>query len=661
MDKNKCTSCGEAPKCSCKNKEFTKAVIEINNPEETITLMRKVVIPASMGDDTTVPPTVGKYKNVLLYYEANSKSYLYSSDGIPTLLANGLTDYEQAVNLPQINGVELIGNKTLNDLGVKVYFFDAVSDMKASADLINGDYVKTYGYYAKNDEGGAFYKISSTAPSGYYETLNSGLYAELIIEDAMNVKQFGAKGDGISDDTTAIQTALDNCLNIDVPTGTYMINALTKINLNSNNRLRLDNDATIKAITNDATSYAVLWLEDVTNVEISGGTIEGDRLTHTGSTGEWGHCIRLLNACDEIYIHDINLINAWGDGLDVKTTGSVRTARVHVNNARRNGYSIAAVNKFTSTDDFIENTNGTAPECGVDVEPDDATQIPYNVVFNNLTTKNNNRSGISVHLGKANQTMANVRINNLRSDGDNRGFLADSTDLAYGEVTVVDPLITNSVSNGIYLQVDGNGVNYRIIRPVVTKYGVTSSSSSGIYLNNDVGDAGNVVITEPTVTLPVGETTTELAVNIAHGSSGVWKNVQIIDPLDFDGRYINFNNSGNANVKITDRFEVLVKDRDSNYNIGNQLFCTNTSYNYTANRKITILDTTSFPDKAEIRFINTGDYQMQVYFKNQYIYPLSTVADKTVTLGDKGASLVVRRNGSDSWTVLSQSGTITTN
>lgn len=114
MDKNKCSSCGET-KCSCKNKEFTKAVIEIDNPEQ-ITLMRRVAIPASMGDDTTVPPTIGKYHNVLLYYEANSKSYLYSSDGIPTQLVNGVTDYEQAVNLPQINGVTLLGDKSSADL-----------------------------------------------------------------------------------------------------------------------------------------------------------------------------------------------------------------------------------------------------------------------------------------------------------------------------------------------------------------------------------------------------------------------------------------------------------------------------------------------------------------------------------------------------------------
>ena len=78
-----CTACGEKPKDTAK--DFTKAVIEITNPE-TLVLLRKVVIPTSMGDDTDVPPAIGKYKNVILQYEANGHIYLYSSDGIPTAI-----------------------------------------------------------------------------------------------------------------------------------------------------------------------------------------------------------------------------------------------------------------------------------------------------------------------------------------------------------------------------------------------------------------------------------------------------------------------------------------------------------------------------------------------------------------------------------------------
>lgn len=94
-----CNACGEKPKDTAK--DFTKAVIEINNPE-TLVLLRKVVIPASMGTEEQVPPAIGKYHNVILYYEANKHTYLYSSDGIPTLLE---TDIPQEV-LDKIDQLE---------------------------------------------------------------------------------------------------------------------------------------------------------------------------------------------------------------------------------------------------------------------------------------------------------------------------------------------------------------------------------------------------------------------------------------------------------------------------------------------------------------------------------------------------------------------------
>lgn len=175
-----CEFCEDKPK-KC-NKDFTRTVVEIDNPEQ-ITLIRKVTVPASMGDDTTMPPVVGKYHNVLLYYEANQKSYLYSSDGIPTLLANGLTDYEQAVNLPQINGVTLMGDKASAELGLQsaltagdgieiendtlsisnieqyAHFFDTVADMHNSTNLSDGDFAKTCGYLRRGDGVYNIYKI----------------------------------------------------------------------------------------------------------------------------------------------------------------------------------------------------------------------------------------------------------------------------------------------------------------------------------------------------------------------------------------------------------------------------------------------------------------------------------------------------------------------
>lgn len=52
------------------------------------TLFHKVIIPAAVGDETTDPPLPGKYRNVLLVYETTENAYLYSSDGIPTLISD---------------------------------------------------------------------------------------------------------------------------------------------------------------------------------------------------------------------------------------------------------------------------------------------------------------------------------------------------------------------------------------------------------------------------------------------------------------------------------------------------------------------------------------------------------------------------------------------
>lgn len=82
-----CTSCGDKPKGSSKG--FPRAVVEINNPESLV-LLRKVVIPVSMGTEEDVPPAIGKYFNVLLQYESNGHIYLYSSDGIPTAIESNV-------------------------------------------------------------------------------------------------------------------------------------------------------------------------------------------------------------------------------------------------------------------------------------------------------------------------------------------------------------------------------------------------------------------------------------------------------------------------------------------------------------------------------------------------------------------------------------------
>ena len=120
--------------------------------------------------------------------------------------------------------------------------FNSVDEMKNSVNLINGSFAETYGFYSVNDGGKAKYKIREIIENETIDeitviSLENNLVAELIIENEMNVKQFGAKGDGINDDTLAFQTALNNCNIVFVPETLEYYKINNTLNLNSNSKI----------------------------------------------------------------------------------------------------------------------------------------------------------------------------------------------------------------------------------------------------------------------------------------------------------------------------------------------------------------------------------------------------------------------------------------
>ena len=81
--------------------------------------------------------------------------------------------------------------------------FDSVADMKAFAGLQLGAKVRTLGYYAPGDGGGNDYEIvaagTGTDDGGSFIDLSgSGLQAKGLFGATVNVKQFGAVGDGVT-------------------------------------------------------------------------------------------------------------------------------------------------------------------------------------------------------------------------------------------------------------------------------------------------------------------------------------------------------------------------------------------------------------------------------------------------------------------------------
>ena len=120
-------------------------------------------------------------------------------------------------------------------------WFDNVAAMRAAIGLAVGMTAGTKGYYAINDGGGAVYNIrvatstdTSDIDGGLIILLNKGLVAELITDTTYNIRQFGCKGDGVTDDTVAFKKAIRTSKKTYVPQGTYLMD-FTNLNLVNTN------------------------------------------------------------------------------------------------------------------------------------------------------------------------------------------------------------------------------------------------------------------------------------------------------------------------------------------------------------------------------------------------------------------------------------------
>lgn len=127
--------------------------------------------------------------------------------------------------------------------------FSSVKDMKSAQNLLSGQLVKTDGYYNSKYGGSAYYDILDTTELEIDDKecikLDNGKYAVIhVINDTISVNQFGAYGDGIHDDSLAINKAINSSFsNISFESSQYKISSM--IEINTDNKFMFGNDSEI--------------------------------------------------------------------------------------------------------------------------------------------------------------------------------------------------------------------------------------------------------------------------------------------------------------------------------------------------------------------------------------------------------------------------------
>lgn len=137
--------------------------------------------------------------------------------------------------------------------------YNTVNDMKNATNLVNGSFVKTFGFHNIGDKGQNIYKIRNITNTDIVDNITiisinttSDLVAELIESPVMYVEQYGAYGDGIHDDTNYIQYAINKHLfgSVHFSEGTYLISRPIKTYIDNNKQSNIIMEKTTIIKTN---------------------------------------------------------------------------------------------------------------------------------------------------------------------------------------------------------------------------------------------------------------------------------------------------------------------------------------------------------------------------------------------------------------------------
>lgn len=237
-----------------------------------------------------------------------------------------------------------------------------------------------------------------------------------------NVKDFGARGNGFTDDTNAINKTIHAAFSngggtVCIPDGIYMVDALVSVRLKDNVKIELTDNAILKAFPNNSPNSVVLSIKNASNVVVLGGKIVGERNEHLAANGQWGHGIS-LNGCNNVHISDVTVYDCWGDGIYIEVSieqrycTNVVIERFNLYNNRRQGISVISVKGLTIKNGTISKSNGTDPQSGIDLEPNFPTEYLQNIYIENLHTEYNKGYGLVCWLGENERGNPVVPMNN---------------------------------------------------------------------------------------------------------------------------------------------------------------------------------------------------------------------------------------------------------
>lgn len=231
----------------------------------------------------------------------------------------------------------------------------------------------------------------------------------------VNVKDHGVVGDGVTDDTAAIQACINANNNVYFPPGTYKSEAIV---VSGKTGFRLDMAGRLKRPNNSARFGTLIFL-NCSDVRV--GTIRTDGNVANNNFGglpvdEAKHDVR-IDGCTDVEIDTIDSLNPAGDGVYI--VGA--TSRVHIKHVRsksdaatgRNTVSI--VNGSGIHINRVDNfgTGYTTMPSGFDIEPNSG-QTVTDVTVDSIYSSSSGTGGFTVFGGYTSESGGDYKIKRIK-------------------------------------------------------------------------------------------------------------------------------------------------------------------------------------------------------------------------------------------------------
>lgn len=380
------------------------------------------------------------------------------------------------------------------------------------------------GYYAGGDVGGGefYYNPERSGDNDGGIVLNGFIR---VIVGPLSPAHFGAVEDGTAQNQ-AIQAALSSYhhVQIDRP---YWVDATNRLSMSSNQIVDFVGDGKLMALPNSAGSYSILALRNIENSTLNDPVIQGDKYTHTGTTGEWGNCLD-IRSVKNVTVNNPILTDAWGDCLYIGRN-DFPSENLVINNpvcqrGRRQGISLIAGVGVTINNPVCEDVRSDdsstplagGPHAGIDIEPNTYLDRLDDIKIIDPTTRRCEGLGllVAIHAITKDQPenhYANVGISVVRhvDDGSHGGGRVSYTGSGRlkGHVVFDSPTYRNNIFNALDLRVADKSVKVTVVRPVIidhNRIGNTSSNYSpaifvGIVDGTFDADMGGMLIINPKI------------------------------------------------------------------------------------------------------------------------------------------------------------------